>query len=115
MSHNDDPELVDALAQVPEPARGVILARMRPISRLDRRDEALRRLAASWYGDVDERHRPAAISSALDRELSMRSAPAPGSRREALREVLTLNGGAGLSRHQVRNVLCHRRSSATFF
>jgi|SRR5271166_2644647 len=91
----DDPQLLSAL----------LSAGWRPPSRLDQRDMALRRLATTWYCDVDERHRPAVIAHALDRETMLRSAPEPGSRRAALREVLTLNDGASLSRVQIRNVL----------
>ena len=109
MSQCLDDELRQALKLVPEPVRAIILSRMRPISRLDQRDQALRALAEQYYADLEPGRRPARIAADLDREASLRTAPTDA-RRQALRRVLDLNGGAGLSARQIRNILRGERT-----
>ena len=110
MSQCLDDELRQALKLVPEPVRAVILSRMRPISRLDRRDALLRQLAASeFYSDIDERHRPRRIAADLAREASLQTVPSD-ERRAALREVLRLNNDAPVSRRQLLNILSGDRT-----
>lgn len=78
-------------------------------ARLARRDQLIRELAARFFGDIPACARPPAISFALDREAVLLTRPSTP-RRVLLRQVLESNGGAGLSRVQVRNVLLWTRT-----
>ena len=73
-------------------------------ARLARRDHLVRELATRFYADIPACARPAAISRELDREACLRTPPS-SPKRVLLRQVLQTNGGAGLSRIQLRSLL----------
>jgi hypothetical protein len=108
-----DVELDAVLAGLPETSRAIILDRLARAGsrspRLDERDEAIRRLAVEHFRDLDRKHRAAAVARALDREAALPVTTAD-ERRTALRDVLSLNRGRGLTRQQVGNILAGARS-----
>jgi len=108
-----DHELEDVLSTLPPHARAIVVDRLRRAGsrspRLDERDALIRAIAERFYSDLDRRHRASAIARALDREL-IRPATTADERRMALRNVLRLNKGRGLTRQQIGNVLAGERT-----